>query len=465
MKNKNRSLIGVLSISLTLGISALSLLTPAEVNAGVVDKVQKKVEKEISDQQLANEYLRKNPQASQYMRDSQQEFENRLKRAKSPKEMARLTKERQQEVEASLKMYADLERRDREIAAMKTRDYSKAIDGEPKGYPTAKRLAAQCGRGENVGYSNYFGDEGFYMQRYPLVGPEFADIEAIPILREKMIPTLDPTIRKFFKDKQLTFTSMELNRRRSSTHSNIHEQGGQKEYSDRILRESGEHHRNRSDNLSEELFEDVFTALKKFRHTYYVNGRAPLSRYQRESGANERTITGTEILSECRYYWAHGNTVKYYDPREDERGGFFLKNRNKDKRIGIEPGMVVADPVIPRGEPLAKQNLVANEYDKQINTRDVGSRASKYQERLGTEDSNESASDIIKRTYGEDFKDPSEFKSLEGGMDTSNGGMSQYQQNRDREGRRSLEGSMVDEFKNGRKKKSVMKLDFDDIYR
>lgn len=466
-KKINTSVISALSLSFAFGIASATLLAPNQASAGLVGKVKAKFEDQISDQQLANEYLRKNPEASQYMRDTEQEFQEKMKRAKSPKEIKRLTKERKNERQAELKMYADLERRDREMTAMKARDYSKApIGGETSGMVHARRLAAQCGRGETVGYSNYFGDKSFYNQRYPLLGPEFADIEAIPVLRERMLPKFDSKVRKFFKDKQLTFTSMELNRKRSSTHSNIHESGGQKEYSDRILRESGEHHRKRSENLSEGLYEDLFGALKKFRHTFITRSKSTMSRYQRESGVGEVKRNGFEILAECRHYWAKGNTVRYSDPVEETRGGqSFYQRRTENRRIGIQPGFIVAEPVRPRGEPLAKQNLVESEYDKKINTRDVGNRASKYKKAIKSEDRNESADELIRKTFGDDYHDPTEFKTIEGGMSTSNGTQSGYQRNRDKEVRKSIKGSMVEDFSEGNKKKSLMKLDFNDIYR
>lgn len=450
-----------LSLMMGMGLS----LSAIEAHAGVVNDVKTKADQktqELSDQQMANIYLRKNPEASTYMRDSEAEFKERLKTASSRNEKKAMIKEFEAEQAAVLTMYANLERRDREIAAMKAGDLTKGlVNGEPKGHKEARRMAAQCGRGETVGYSNYFGDKTFYSMQYPLLGPEFADIEAIPLLREGVLPRLDSKIRKFFKDKQLTFTSMELNRKRSSTHSPYHETGGQKEYSDRILKESGEHHRNRSSNLSDELFRDVFTALKRFSHTF--RDENAVSRYQRESSGTKRS--GTEILAECRHYWSKGNTVKYYDPNDENNRFGFTQRRNESRRIGILPSFVVAEPVSPRGEPLAKQNLVANEYDKQINAGDISNRSSRYERQLSGEEKRESADDIVKRNFGDDFQDPAQFKKIEGGMDVQNGSRASYQRDRNKQAEKSLKGSIQDEFKSGKGTKSIMKLNFDDIYR
>lgn len=461
MKNKKTSLylVKALSFSFLLGSASSLSLLPSNAYAGsvgnAINKVTEKAD-ELSDMELANIYVKKNPEASIYLRDSDQEFKQRIQNARSPQEEEKIRKDFKEQRAAEIQMYANLERKNRKMQALKAGDHKSFLVSEPTGYDDAKRMAAQCGRGESRGYSNYFGDKSFYSRKYPLLGPEFADIEAIPVLREQMLPRIDSTIRKFFKDKQLTFTSMELNYRRSRTHSTIHELGGQKDYSDKILRESGQRHERRSNNLSNELYQDVFNALERFEHTFVT--RQALSRFQRESGYGKIERTGTQILTECKQYWADGNTVKV--PIYNNRDQII-----KYKRVGIEPGFAVAEPVRRRGEPLAVQNLVANEYDQKVNAKNIEARSGLYNERLATEEQNESAADVVKRNFGDDFRDPSSFKKVEGGMDLNSGSMSDYERNRNQEAKKSLKGSMVDEFSSGRQSKSINKINFDDVYR
>lgn len=455
IKSKKTSLFKAISMSAFLGVVGASAVIPEPVQADVKDLIRS-AKKELSDQELANAYLRKNPEGSTFIREVEIEYREKAKKVNSPGELKRLHKEYKEEKNAMIKMYANLERRDREIAALKARDFSEAPEtGEPKGMSEARRLAAMCGRGETVGYSNYFGDPSFYGEKYPMIGREFADIEAVPLLRDKFLPKFDSRTRKFLRDKQLVFTSLALNKQRSGLYSGYHEMGGQKEYADKQLQISQNKHIESSKNLSDEMFRDTYQQLDKFRWAFPDKNSTPRDR-------SEIIKTGTEILSECRYFWANGNTVKYYDPREEENG--FLRSRNRNKRIGIQPGFVVAEPVQRMGQPVAMRNLIENEYGQQVNAQEVSARVKKFEDQLGTEGRNESADQLIKRNFGDNFVDPSTFKSLEGGRSTGNGDMSQYQYNRGQQAERNLKGSMYDQFRNGESPRRIDKLDFNDIY-
>lgn len=470
-KNLNRSLATAFSFAFVLG--TVSFMVPEKLEASGLSSAIKKAENEMSDMDYANKYIRKHPETGDYFKELDQEFREKKKNARSYREMKSIENEYREDKKNLVLMFANLERKDQRIKELKNRDYSQSPgSGEPRGMREARRLAATCGRGETVGYSNYFGDPSFYNELYPLVGPEFAEIEAITVLRDEFLPKINSRVMKFISDNQINLTMDAFVNSRGDKYSSYHMEGGQQDYVNKMTKQSQSMHAKRDDQLSNDMFRDLHSRLESFDYRFLV------SKSMGRDGNRYETKTGADILAECRYFWAKGNTVRDYDPSRSV--GY---NNMTNSRIGIQPNFNVAPPVKPMGTPAAKQNLNQAQFEKKTEVKGLDQRMKQYNDRLGTEDRNESADDIIKNTYGDDFKDPSSFKKIEGGMDVNNGDRSRYQKNRDQQARENaqngvsgsigktqekfiIQGSMVNQFNDqeARRQKETKKLNFNDIY-
>lgn len=404
IKYFNKGLTTAYSLAFVIGSSFL--LFPENSEASIALNIENKLEKKLSDMDYANQYIRKNPETGDYFKELDAEYREKEKNAKSPSDIKRISNEYVEEKKSLVLMFANLERKNNRIKELKNKDYSQVPgSGEPRGMSEARRLAATCGRGETVGYSNYFGDPSFYQNNYPLVGSDLADIEAISVLREGFLPKINTRVTKFISDNQINLTLNSFVNNRSDKYSDYHSKGGQKSYVDSAVDKNRSRLARRDKQISDDMFRYLHNSLGSFSHKFLVS-----ESIGRDGNVYE-TKSGSEILAECRFFWSKGNTVKDYEP--DRNIGY---NRNKNRRIGIEPNFYVAPPVQPMGTPIAKQNLNETQFNNSNETVDATDRIQKYNDSLGIEeDKNESADDLIQNTFGDDYKDPSSFKKIEGG--------------------------------------------------
>lgn len=390
----------VTAISLTLILAAGSVSTSVQAAYGQQNQASVG---QMSDIQLANNLLKRNPRLASEMQRDEMEFKRKLQNTpvmQRDKLIADFNKRRRENIQR----FAKEERKYQEYQSLKNRKSYKSMPGggEIEGIKEARRLALQCGPKENAGYSNYFGPAAFYQDEYPMIGKEIADIEAIPILRYKMLAKLDGKLRQFISDKQLTFRGQNYNKDRKNIHSGIQEEGGQKSYVDTIYKIATQKNKDRSNKLSETMYMNINKHLQKVysSKTKYVKVQD-----RGEGGTTTRTkkvtvdLTGRDILSECRYFWANNNTVKY-EPSRDENRYSTRSYKIVNGRIGIQPDFKLAEPVKPKGKPIAMQDLNKGKYKNKLDKQQVTARNKKYQDRLGSKLKDRTADEIVQKNVG-----------------------------------------------------------------
>lgn len=409
-----------------------------------------------SDLELANSFLQRNPDVAAEMQRDENEFRQKLRQAPAAQRPA-MMREFNEERNADIMRFANQEKRHSEVQSLKAeKNYKNALGGqEPAGEDEAKRLALQCGPRENVGYSNYFGNPSFYRDVYPLIGKEMADIEAIPVLRYKVLPTIDADLRTFISNKQLTFKGQNFNTKTLNLHAGVHERGGQREFASTVYQASTQHNSRRNQMLSDTMIKDIYDALDDVEFPN-PNRKAGSVR----DWINEK-YTGRDVLTECRYFWANNNTVRYEDPN-NTRG--FVMPGNRSARSGIKPHYKLAEPVQKRGVPVARTDLNAGKFEAQAKRSDVSERMGKYEKRLGPKIKDRTAMDVVQQNFGgvadayEDFETTTNVRRLGGRGAFDPDSASDNPLGND------LRGSAYDQYDSEEGSTNRQGFDFDDLY-